>query len=49
MKYIFSFLTALVFGYGLPYLGIPEFLVGWFSCMGWYVTLLYFEYKKESE
>tara|TARA_R110000823_G_C15564185_1_gene460927 strand:+ start:345 stop:494 length:150 start_codon:yes stop_codon:yes gene_type:complete len=45
-RYIIAFLLALVLSIGLRLTELDLFLVGWFSCVGWYtVILIYQEYE----
>ena len=46
MIYIYSFLAAITIAIILWYLKVPDFLVGWGSCMGYSITIEYIEHIK---
>jgi len=47
IKFIITFLASLLVYFICYFFGIHDFLQGWFSCMGYYISIeLYEEYNK---
>jgi len=48
MKYLFGFMLSLILAIVLRFTNLDLFLIGWFSCMGWYVTILLYDDIKDA-
>lgn len=48
MKYLLGFIIALILSIILRPTNLDPFLAGWFSCMGWFITVFLYDKNKDN-